>query len=1008
MEGMQEITVDQPDNTLPSEYKARAQAFVEEFKDAQKENAESQTFWNEFFWIFGIKRRRVAMFEQQVKEVTEAHGKPPKRIDVFWKQVMLIEHKSRGKDLDKADEQAMKYYEALDASIRPRYVISSDFGTFHLHDTKSGDKHEFTLEQLPEKLDLLAFMIGQESFEFEVEVSRAATDLMTKIHDRIWDSEHPAEVKYRRKVLAEHKVAKAKAKAAKKPVPKVPSLIPPMTPEQKEKRRNDKNVLGRFLMRIAYCCFAEDSGIFERKQFKNYVERKTETDAYILGDVLHGLFDRLNTESPNENLDEELKKFPYIDGRLFELDATDKAYPCNVEIRDALLEAAGFDWSKVSPSVFGSMFESVMDSLERRETGSHYTTTENVLKVLEPLFLDDLWNEYYEIIGSNIPKASITKKLAALQMKLSGLKFLDPACGSGSFLVTAYEEIRKLEYVVLDKMYPNKVVEQSSNRSLVDVNQFYGIELNPFAAKITETAMWMVDHLENRRLGRLFDGEYSRLPLEKHANIRIGDALTIDWDDVLPNSECDFIIGNPPFGGGKKSSNNTQQTKRITGNGQLDYVSNWFVKAAEYANQECRVGLVATNSIIQGEQVGNLWPTLLDKHGMKIIFGYTTFKWVTDAKGGASVAVIILGLSKTAPDARYLYDGSGRIEYPYLSPYLRGFGKKVPIVHKAPNPLNGLMRLRIGTRPVDGGFYIFTDEERARFLEKEPGAEEYLRPYIGGKSFLNGGDRWILDLTDIKQNELARLKEVVKRVDKVAEYRAGKSSLITKKLAETPTRFDVTVLPDKPFLLLPEVSSENRQYIPVGFRKPPAIPSNKVNIVKDASIELFGLLSSKMHMAWVELVAGRLESRYSYTSGVVYNTFPVPEGALKPLAKHAEEVLRIREAHADQSLANLYNTPMQPDLLKAHRRLDAAVDRLYRETPFSSDEERWEFLLDLYEKMVNKQKKLEVEEKKPKPKKSKTLKPKLSKTSKEARKPRKTARHKKSVDSDSIDSYVNN
>ena len=694
---------------------------------------------------------------------------------------------------------------------------------------------------------------------------------------------------------------------------------------------------------------------------------------------------------------------------MFELDESDKAYACDQEIRDALLKAAGFDWSKVSPSVFGSMFESVMDPSQRRESGSHYTTTENVLKVLEPLFLDDLWGEYYGIIGSKLSKAVIIKKLGMLQRKLSNLKFMDPACGSGSFLITAYEEIRKLEYAILGKMYPSGVVEKSQNRSIVNVNQFYGIELNPFAAKITETAMWMVDHLENRKLGKLFDGEYDRLPLEEHPNIRIGDALEIDWNDVLPSADCNYIIGNPPFGGGSTSGNNPEQTKRITGVGKLDYVSNWFVKSAQYCNDECRIGLVATNSIVQGEQVSMLWPTILDKHRMSIIFGYSPFNWETDAKGGAKVHVVILGLSKTHSTRNFLYTGVGkRTECSYLSPYLRGFSKKVPLVAPSTKPLNGLGRMKLGSKPVDNGLYIFTDEEKTQFLKEEPKAEHLLKPYITGKSFLHGGDRWILDLHDINNNELQKLKKVYERVNAVQKYRAGKTTVVSSKLADTPTKWQINVIPQDSFLLLPEVSSENRRYIPVGFRIPPAIPSNKVVIVENASTGVFGILSSKMHMAWVKLVAGRLKSDFSYSSGVVYNTFPLPDNDLNAIQKYAEKVLEVREKHSDQSLAELYGGFMQPDLLDAHKKLDRAVDRLYRKEPFNSDRERWEFLLDLYEKSVNKQQKLVIEEKKPKKvRKSKPSKPKASKSTKNVNKS-KQRKHKTAKDVDSIDSYVNN
>lgn len=791
----------------------------------------------------------------------------------------------------------------MDADIRPRYVISCDFNWFRLRDLRFKEDVVFELKDLPSKLGLFGFMSAGADIEtYDEEINQKAAYKMDAIY----------------------------------------ALL------SKEDYGDD--LLGMWLVRIAYCLFAEDSGIFEKNQFREYIDRYTRRDGGNLGSELNRIFTVLDTPpEKRRNMQADLKAFRYIDGGLFN-DRLEEVF-CNGEIREAILAAADFAWDGVSPSIFGSMFEGMMSNTERRKSGAHYTTTRNVHKVIDPLFMDELYGEYNRIVDSDKTHKEKMTRLLHLQDRLRTLKFLDPACGSGSFLITTYQDLRTLELAIIRFCHREAVIQDSTVLSKVNVDQFYGIELKPYAAKITQAAMWMVDHIENLKIANHFKGAELRIPLREQTTIHVGDALEVDWNEVLPSKDCAYIMGNPPFGGSKKESNNTKQTKRITGSGNLDYVSNWFVKSAKYASLDCRIGFVSTNSIIQGEQVGDLWPTILDKHSVYIIFGYTTFKWETDARGSANVHVVILGLSKTSTTKNFLYDDNKKIECEYLSPYLKGFSKKMPLVFESSNPINGLEKMKMGSKPIDDGNYIFTDSEKFEFLKIEPEAEKYLKPYITAKSFLHGNDRWILDLHNIKQNEFNKLKHIKKRVDAVIKSRANSKSMGTRKLSETPTKWHLEVIPDKPFLIIPEVSSEKRKYIPIGFREPPSIPSNRVMVVQNSSIELFGLLSSKMHMAWVSLVAGRLESRYTYSAGMVYNTFPLPDGDLKPLTKYAEEVLRIREQHGDQSLADLYGTPMQPDLLKAHQRLDAAVERLYREEPFHSDRERWEFLLGRYEAM---------------------------------------------------------
>ena len=881
----------------------RAEKFVKDWQGEQViEAAESHTFWDEFFHIFGMRRRDFAKYEYSVRILPRPGAGLSGRIDLFWPRVMLVEHKSPGRDLDKADVQALEYYASLDRDVRPRYVISCDFNWFRIHDLESKKDKVFELRDLPSMLDDFGFMSAEEGTDdYDEKINQVAAYKMDAIYNLL----------------------------------------------SKEDYGDD--LLGMWLVRIAYCLFAEDAGIFEKHQFRNYIERHTRRDGGDLGSELNRIFTVLDTPmEKRRNMPSDLKAFKYIDGGLFK-DRLEEVF-CNKEIRDAILAASEFAWDGVSPSIFGSMFEGMMSSTERRKSGAHYTIPKNVRKVIDPLFMDDLYHEYNSIVESDKTYKEKRARLLRMQDRLRTLKFLDPACGSGSFLITAYQDLRTLELDIIRFCHKDTVIQDSTVLSKVNVDQFYGIELKPQAAMITQAAMWMVDHIENLKIASHFTGAEVRIPLEAHATIQVADALEIDWNDVLPGEECSYIIGNPPFAG-RNNTNQNKQTKRITGSGGLDYVSNWFVKSGKYCNKTCRIGLVSTNSIIQGEQVGALWPTLLNTCGLKIIFGYTPFKWETDAKGAANVHVVILGLSKTYSQKNYLYKDDKKIECEYISPYLKGFSKRVPLVFESFNPINGLHKMHTGSQPIDGGYYIFTDEEKIEFVKNEPESESYLKPYISGKDFLRGERRWILDLHDIKQSKLNELKSVKDRVDSVIECRKKSPRPGTVKLADTPQKWQVTVIPDKPFLAMPQTSSERRDYIPIGFIKPPAIPSIKIMVVEDASIELFGLLSSKMHMAWVELVAGRLESRYSYSASVVYNTFPIPKDDLKPLRKYAEEVLQVREEHADQNLADLYGTPMQPDLLQAHRRLDAAVDRLYRKEPFKDDKDRWEFLLERYEAM---------------------------------------------------------
>ena len=556
----------------------------------------------------------------------------------------------------------------------------------------------------------------------------------------------------------------------------------------------------------------------------------------------------------------------------------------------------------------------------------------------------------------------------------TALRFFDPACGCGNFLIIAYRELRALEIEVLKEVRPSGQLDVLAQLiSVVDVDQFYGIELGEFPVRIAEVALWMMDHIMNNRLSLEFGQTYARIPLETSPHIRHADALETDWSELLPPEECSYVLGNPPFVGAKfQSSEQREQVRRIAAlgrsGGTLDYVTAWFIKAGEYVQRStARIGFVATNSITQGEQVAQLWPVLFTRCKLDIAFAHRTFAWGSDARGMAHVHVVIVGLAKRgdAPREKRLFsydDPKGdpqESQHAAVSPYLfdaSGLADPRVVVRESAQALNGLPKLIIGSKPIDGGHYIFGDDERAAFLREEPGAERYLRPFVGSREFLQGGERWILHLGDAPPQVLRTLPKVRERISAVRAHRLESKSKPTQALAETPTLYHVNVIPTTPFLVVPEVSSERRDYIPIAWLEPPVIPSNKVRILPNASLWQFGLLTSRMHMAWVRNIGGRLKSDYSYGIGIVYNTFPlpaIPAQRLQRLVPHADAVLAARANHPEATLADLYDPDLMPaGLRKAHQALDRAVDRLYRRSAFTSDRERVEHLFGLYEKML--------------------------------------------------------
>ena len=907
-----------------NEIRVRAATFAQEWADEGYEKGQTQLFYRDFLDIFGVPVRRVATFEEPVRLLGNRRG----FIDLFWKGVLLVEQKSEGRDLTEAREQAFSYFSGISDADLPRYVLLSDFQTFELYDLDEDENVGFTLAELPQYVEKFSFILGlqRRSFRDQDPVNIQASERVGQLHDALADAGY---------------------------------------------RGHD---LEQFLVRIVFCFFADDTGIFEpRDIFLDLLENRTREDGSDLGGLLSLLFQVLNTplDDRQRNLDEDLARFPYVNGDLFREPLRIPSF--DSEMRQRLIDACHFNWSDISPAIFGSLFQSVMDSDERRAQGAHYTTEKNILKVIEPLFLDELRAEFQRLRERRDNRR--LPALIAFQHKLGRLRFFDPACGCGNFLIIAYRELRELEIEVLKEIRPHGQLDLlAQSLSVVDVDAFYGIELGEFPAHIAEVALWMMDHIMNNRLSLEFGQIYARIPLEKSPHIRHGDALEFDWAELLPPGECSYVLGNPPFVGQSYQSPTQRRQMRTVINspsgraGSLDYVGAWFIKAGQYVQRsKTQIGFVATNSITQGEQVAQLWPLLFDRYTLEIAFAHRTFAWGSDARGMAHVHVVIIGLAKQedAPREKRLFSYDNPKGDPHesrhvsLSPYLFDAGELTDsriVVQEATAPLNNLPAARMGTKPVVGAHYFFSDANKMKFLQQEPDAAKFFRPFIGAVEFLQAKSRWILHLSDANPAELRKLPLVRERIAAVRQMRAASKKRATRILADFPTKYEVAVVPTTSFLVIPEVSSERREYVPIGWLEPPVIPSNLVRIIENANKPLFALLTSAMHMAWLRHIGGRLESRYRYSIGLVYNTFPtppVPEERLQRLEPYAEAVLTARVAHPDATLSDLYDPDLMPvNLRRAHRDLDSAVDKLYRRSGFSSDRERVEHLLGLYEKMM--------------------------------------------------------
>lgn len=914
-----------------NEIRKRLSAFAKEHQSASNERSQAQTFWLRFYECFGIRAESATIYEQSVKKLGGAQG----FIDSFIPGKLIVEHKSKGKDLDAAFDQASEYFLALQEVERPRYIITSDFARIRLYDLQAGGGyHQCKLSELSKKADWFMFLVEGEIADYteESEADRSAAYTISKLHEELL-------------------------------------------------RANFKGRdLEIFLTRLLFCLFADDTTIFGENGIFRHLMDSTRQDGSDVGRVLAELFQILNTpeEERQRNLDESLMSFAYINGKLFSESSRIPSFDST--LRDQLIACAKLDWSGISPAIFGAMFQGVLEEhnpdgadssnrkASRRELGAHYTSERNILRVIDPLCMNDLRAELVKVKRNK-------KLLQAFYDKLPTLTFFDPACGCGNFLVIGFRELRQLEMDTIEAMSDIGLTNASRGGLLdvstlcrVKVNQFYGIEIDESAAHISRVAMWITDHQMNLEAAERFGTTRPTVPLVDSATIVCGNSLRLSWNDVIPAEQCSYVLGNPPFVGAKYiTGEQREDVAHVMGNipssGLLDYVSCWYVKALPYiqTNQTIHVAFVSTNSITQGEQIAPLWGYLLG-HGIKIRFAHRTFQWNNEGKGVAAVHCVIVGFGLEESNRHLIFDYTGDIKgeptvlpVQHINPYL----VEAPdvMMSNRQSPLCNVPKIGIGNKPIDGGNYLFTPEEKNEFINQEPQSARWFRRWIGADEFINSYERWCLWLGDCPPNELRRMPEAMKRVDAVREFRLASKSAPTQKIASTPTRFHVEYIPNEPYLLIPRVSSERRSFVPIGFMQADTLTSDTSLTVPNATLYHFGILTSTMHNAWMRTVCGRLESRYRYSAGIVYNNFPWPAPTDKHLATietAAQSILDARTLYPESSLADLYDPlSMPPELVKAHAALDKAVDAAYQYKGSKVDAARVAFLFERYQQLTS-------------------------------------------------------
>lgn len=903
-----------------NEIRTRLSAFATQWKTASRENADAKLFWARFYECFGIRPESATIYEKAVEKIDGGTG----FIDSFIPGRLIVEHKSRGKSLDSAFDQATDYFLALPEAERPRYIITSDFARFRLYDLRSDKQSECALKDLPKRAGWFRFLLEGDAPEIveESPINRRAAYTVSKLHEEL---------------------LRAKFKG------------------------RDLEI---FLTRLLFCLFADDTGIFgSDSQFRRMVEA-TRADGQDTGARLAQLFDVLDTPDADRasTLDEELAAFAYVNGSLFSERTRIPSF--NAEMRALLVECAELNWSGISPAIFGAMFQGVLEAhtpdesrqASRRELGAHYTSERNILRVVEPLFLDDLHAEL-EAARHSKPK------LRALYDKLPALNFLDPACGCGNFLVIGYRELRRLENEVIAELFDfdrGRGLLDVSTLCRVRVSQFHGIEIDQAASHIARVALWITDHQMNLEAAERFGNTRPTVPLIDTPHIHCTNALRAGWADLLPPERCSYVMGNPPFVG-KKERNAEQKADmdalfaKSKGSGVLDYVAAWYIKALDYIRQNpaIDVAFVSTNSITQGEQVAALWPPLLQA-GVRIRFAHRTFKWSNEGKGNAAVHCVIIGFGLRKPSRCVVYDysenvrgGGHRMGVSRLNPYLVDAADI--LVGSRQFPISDVPEIRYGSFALDGGYYTLSADERSAAIASDSRCADLIRPFIGGEELLNGGDRYCLWLKNASPALVRSIPFIVDRVDQVMRWRKSREREATKKLADTPMLFAEIRQPEGSYIAIPTVSSERRAFLPVAMLDASVIASNQVYLVPSGALYHFAILNSTMHNAWMRAVSGRLESRYRYSASIVYNNFPWPEpndAQRQAIEAAARSILETRAEFPDATLADLYDPrSMPPQLHKAHQANDKAVDAAYGYKGDRADAPRVAFLFERYQKL---------------------------------------------------------
>jgi len=909
---------------------------IHDYKDAEGyERGQSQNFWTQIFNAYGVSGQvQLKAFEHRLKD-----DKSQKYVDAFIPKLVMIEQKSRGLDLNKAYNQVSKYYERLSAADKPRYIVLSNFDELWLFDIENPlniKEYKCPLADLPKNAEWLDFLAPNAAMAEIVEenpINRQATEMVAKLHQAfISDGVNADE-------------------------------------------------LALFLTRLIFCFFADDTGIFGQKNLLDgLLKNEARSDGSNLNEVFTTLFDTLNTKDRSSRLPESYAAFAYINGDLFSQSIRIPYFDEN--LYNLVVQCNNLDWSEISPAIFGSMFQSVLDiddtadsDDKRREFGAHYTSEKNILKVINSLFLQELRDEFSKC-AKDKPRA------IKLYEKLPTLKFFDPACGCGNFLIIAYRELRLLENQLIAQIYgEQRGLLDISSMCKVTVEQFYGIEIEPHAAHIARVAMWITDHQLNQATAERFGTTRPTTPIVYSPHITEGNALQIDWEDVLAANECDFVMGNPPFVGTKYQSKDQKVdmqlvARDIKGYKSLDYVAGWYIKAMHYmqsANPQYHIetAFVSTNSVVQGGQVAILWKYVLEQCKGYINFAHHTFRWSNEGKGVAAVHCIIVGYSirQSTDKTIFSYDDIAGEPKPSKAKIINGYLVDAPLVFfdRASYQVSNELEMLSGCKPTDGNNLLLSDIEYKDLVEKEPIARKYLKRFMMGNEFLNDIERWCLWFDDSNpielNNDLKNMPLVMQRIENVKHLRLASTKPNTVKKAKTPHLFDETRYSKSNYIALPVVSSENRKYIPTGFLDKNIIPGNKLFMVANADIYHFGILSSSMHNAFMRLTAGRMKSDYSYSSTIVYNNLPYPFDAKDSdnktvkakeiIGSAAQAVLDARQLYQDvsddsPSLAKLYNTYMidpYPELTKAHIALDKTVDKAYGYKGKGDDTSRVEFLL---------------------------------------------------------------